>query len=74
MSQPPKYLTGDAPAIQEFLDKFDVRGFTPPIFLDSLSHFSYREMRLTGEMADCRSFSSTAMVISIARTPGLVPN
>ncbi|KAF6823434.1 4-nitrophenylphosphatase [Colletotrichum musicola] len=26
MSQPPKYLTGDSPAIQEFLDKFDVRG------------------------------------------------
>uniref|UniRef100_L2GCB6 4-nitrophenylphosphatase n=1 Tax=Colletotrichum fructicola (strain Nara gc5) TaxID=1213859 RepID=L2GCB6_COLFN len=37
MSQPPKYLTGDPAAIQEFLDKFDVRDFPFPHH-QTLSH------------------------------------
>jgi hypothetical protein len=27
MAQAPKYLTGDAAAINDFIDSFDVRGF-----------------------------------------------
>lgn len=32
MASPPKYITGDKAAINEFIDKFDVRQFPPPYY------------------------------------------